>query len=147
MSERTCILVKPDGLGLRRVGTVIDRLERAGLHLAALKMTRLEVSDAERFYLEHKGKPFFEPLIRFMTSAPIVAMVWEGEAAVTTARSLLGATDSHKAAAGTLRGDFGTDNRYNLVHGSDSLTSAAREIPFFFKPEELYVYGEMDWKN
>jgi nucleoside-diphosphate kinase len=147
MSERTCLLVKPDGVGQRRVGAVIDRLERAGLRLAGLRMLKLSRGDAEAFYKEHHGKPFYEGLIRFMTAAPLVATAWEGPDAVATVRSLMGATNSAQAAPETLRREFGTDNRYNLVHGSDSPASAAREIAFFFKPEELFAYGENDWKS
>src|SRR5262249_35708352 len=105
-----------------------------------LKMIRLSSSQAEAFYAEHKGKPFYEPLVRFMTSAPIVATVWEGEGAIAIARAAMGATNSPEAAPGTLRREFGTNNRYNVVHGSDSPASAAREIGFFFKPEEIYTY-------
>jgi nucleoside-diphosphate kinase len=145
--QRTCILVKPDGVGKRRVGAVIDRLERAGLKLIGLKMVRLSPADAEEFYKEHQGRPFYPGLVVFMTSAPIVAAAWEGPEAVATARALMGATNSTQAAPGTLRREFGTDNRYNLVHGSDSAASAEREIAFFFKPEELYAYGDNDWNK
>src|SRR5690349_5408427 len=133
-AERTLTLVKPDGVTKRLSGTVLQRFEQAGLRLAALKMVRLAKTDAERFYAEHKGRPFYEPLMDFMTSAPIVAAVWEGEGAIQKARSLMGATNSPEAAAGTLRKQYGEDNRKNLVHGSDSTASAAREIQFFFKP-------------
>lgn len=144
-SERTLVLVKPDGVCKHVVGAVIDRFEKGGLRLAGLRMVKLSGADAERFYQEHKGKPFFDPLISFMTSAPIVAIVWQGDDAIKKARSLMGATDSQKADLGTLRRDFGTDNRKNLVHGSDSPASAAREIDFFFKPEQLFTYGEEDF--
>jgi nucleoside-diphosphate kinase len=109
-------------------------------------MLRLTRAQAEEFYGEHHGKPFYEPLVQFMTSAPIVATVWEGEGAVAKARSVMGATNSTEAAPGTLRREFGTNNRYNVVHGSDSPNSAKREISFFFKPDELYPYQENDWK-
>jgi len=145
--EQTLILVKPDGVGRHRIGAVLDRLERAGLRLLGLKMLRLSKSQAEDFYKEHHGKPFYPPLIQFMTSAPIVASVWEAPKAISQARSLMGTTDSLKADAGTLRRDYGTNNRYNLVHGSDSAPSAQREIGFFFKPEEMYSYGDNDWQN
>jgi nucleoside-diphosphate kinase len=145
--ERTCVLVKPDGVGKHLIGTVAQRFEKAGLRLAGLKMLRLDRTQAESFYKEHVGKPFYEPLIVFMTSAPIVAMIWEGVQAVKMARGLMGATDSAKAEPGTLRREFGTNNRYNLVHGSDSPASAEREIAFFFKPEELYTYGDQDWQT
>jgi nucleoside-diphosphate kinase len=145
--ERTCILVKPDGVGQKRVGKVVDRLEMAGLRLVGMKLMRLSQAQAAEFYKEHHGKPFYPPLVTFMTSAPIVATVWEGAGAVAAARALMGATNSPVAEPGTLRRAYGTDNRYNLVHGSDSTGSAQREINFFFKPEELLEYKENDWRN
>ena len=144
--ERTCVLIKPDGVCKKLVGTILARFEKAGLQLAGLKMARLSRAQAESFYREHKGKPFYAPLIDFMTSAPIVAVIWQGEGAVQKARSLMGATDSRQAQPGTLRREYGLDNRRNLVHGSDSAQSAAREAVFFFKPEELFDYEESDWQ-
>ena len=144
--ERTCVLVKPDGVCKNVVGAVLARFAQAGLRLCGLKMLKLSPSQAEKFYGEHKGKPFYEPLISFMTSAPIVATVWEAEGAIAKARSIMGATNSTEAAAGTIRREFGTNNRYNVVHGSDSPASAEREVPFFFKPDEIYTYQENDWK-
>jgi len=138
--ERTLTLVKPDGTYKRLSGTVLQRFEQAGLQLVALKMVRLSRADAERFYAEHKGRPFYEGLMEFMTAGPIVAAVWQAPDAIKKARSLMGATNSTEAAPGTLRKQFGQDNRKNLVHGSDSPTSAAREIAFFFKPEEVFEY-------
>lgn len=145
--ERTCVLVKPDGVCNRHIGKVIDRMESAGLKVVGLKLTRLTQERAESFYGEHKGKPFYGPLVSFMTAAPIVAIAWEGPSAVKTARQLMGATDSKKAEPGTLRREYGTDNRYNFVHGSDSPESATREIQFFFKPDELFAYGDKDWQT
>lgn len=147
MSERTCVLIKPDGVCKRHVGHVLARLESAGLRLVGLKMIQLSKEQAEAFYQEHQGKPFYDPLVRFMTSAPIVATVWEGDGIIDKTRTLIGATDSRQAQPGTLRRDYGFDNRRNLLHGSDSLKSAAREIPFFFKPEELFTYQEEDWQE
>ena len=121
-------------------------LRRSGLHLRALKMMKVSRAQAEEFYKEHKGKPFYEPLISFMTAAPIVATAWDGEGAIAKARAAMGATNSTEAAPGTIRREFGTNNRYNLVHGSDSPASAEREVTFFFKPEELYTYQDNDWK-
>ena len=144
--ERTCILVKPDGVCKNLVGTVFSPFSQAGLRMVGLKMTKLSSAQAAEFYKEHRGKPFYEPLVRFMTSAPIVASVWEGEGAIAKARAIMGATNSPEAAPGTLRREFGVDNRYNLVHGSDSPASAAREIRFFFKAEEVYSYDDNDWK-
>ena len=144
--ERTCVLVKPDGVCKNLVGVILARLAKAGLSLRGLKMLKLSSAQAEAFYQEHKGRPFYEPLIRFMTSAPIIASVWEGEGAVAQARRVMGATNSPDAAPDTLRREFGINNRYNVVHGSDSAVSAEREISFFFRPEELYVYTRNDWE-
>ena len=145
--ERTCVLVKPDGVCKNVVGPILARFSQAGLHLRGMKMLRLSRALAEKFYAEHQGKPFYEPLVTFMTSAPIVATVWEGDGAVAKARSLMGATNSTEAAPGTLRREFGTNNRYNVVHGSDSTVSAEREIPFYFKPDELFSYEGNDWNK
>jgi len=144
--ERTCVLVKPDGVCKNVVGTILARFAASGLHLRGLKMIKLDRVKAEGFYAEHKGKPFYEPLVAFMTSAPIVATVWEADGAIAKARSIMGATNSKEAAAGTVRREFGTDNRYNVVHGSDSPASATREVAYFFKPEELFSYQDNDWK-
>lgn len=144
--ERTCVLVKPDGVCKNIVGTVLTRLAQGGLQLRGLRMLRLSPAQAEEFYGEHKGKSFYAPLIGFMSSAPIVATVWEGQEAVSKARLVMGATNSSEASPGTLRRDFGTNNRYNVVHGSDSPASAQREIRFFFKPDEMFTYQENDWK-
>ncbi len=144
--EQTCILVKPDGVCKNVANAVLDRFAKAGLTLSGLKILKLSRSQAEAFYKEHQGKPFYEPLVQFMTSAPIVASVWSGEGAVAKARGVMGATNSTEAASGTIRREFGTNNRYNVVHGSDSPASAEREIPFFFKREELFQYSDMDWK-
>ena len=147
MMEKTCILVKPDAVCKNLVGAVLSRFAQAGLHLRALKMLKISSAQAEAFYQEHKGKPFYEPLIRFMTAAPIVATIWEGQEAIIKARSVMGATNSPEAAPGTLRREFGTNNRYNVVHGSDSQASAKRELEFFFKPEEVFMYDEDDWNK
>ncbi|SRR5258708_5743292 len=146
-AERTLTLVKPDGVCKRLTGTILERFETAGLWLIGLKMTRLSREQAERFYAEHSGKPFFGPLIDFMVSAPIVAAVWEGDNAIDKARGLMGATNSPEAAPGTLRRQYGVDNRRNLVHGSDSSKSAEREIAFFFQPEEIFHYQPDDWQT
>jgi len=144
--EKTCILVKPDAVCRNLTGQVLTRLAAAGLSLRAAKMLKLSPVQAEQFYGEHKGKPFYEPLIQFMTAAPIVATVWESEGAIAKARAVMGATNSLEAAPGTLRRDFGTNNRYNVVHGSDSPVAAEREIRFFFTPEEILTYQDNDWK-
>ncbi len=143
--ERTCILAKPDSICKHNVGSIVNRFESSGFRLLGLRMFRQTRAQAEGFYAEHKGKPFFDGLVTFMTSAPIVAMAWEGENAVLKARELLGATDSKQAAPGTLRQQYGTDKSYNAVHGSDSVKSADREIAYYFKPDELFNYKQEDY--
>jgi nucleoside-diphosphate kinase len=131
-AERTLILVKPDGVRRGLVGEVVARLERKGLSLVALELRTLEREVAERHYAEHTDKPFFGELVEFITSGPLVALVAEGPRAVEAARGLIGATDPVKAAPGSIRGDFALEIGENLVHGSDSPESAAREVGIFF---------------
>lgn len=138
--ERTYVMVKPDGVQRNLVGEVIGRLERKGLKLVGLKMIRVTRETAEAHYAAHRERPFFPGLIRFITSGPVVAMVWEGERAVAAVRAVMGATDPVAAAPGSLRGDFALSVGMNLVHGSDSPESAEREIALFFRPEELMDY-------
>ena len=138
--DRTFVMVKPDGVQRNLVGKVIARFEARGLKIAALKMLRISRELAERHYGEHKGKPFFEPLVNYITSSPVVAMVLEGKEAVQTVRNMLGATNPLTAAPGTIRADYGLDIGRNVVHGSDSADSAQREIDLFFRPEEICVY-------
>jgi len=138
--ERTFIMVKPDGVQRGLVGEIIGRFEKRGLRIAALKMMLVERDLAERHYGEHRGKPFFEPLVEYITSGPVVAMVVEGREAVRAAREMMGATDPLAAAPGTIRGTFGLDIGRNVVHGSDSRESAEREIALFFKEEEIVPY-------
>ncbi|WP_020500733.1 MULTISPECIES: nucleoside-diphosphate kinase [Sciscionella] len=133
MSERTLVLVKPDGVERGLVGEVISRIERKGLRLAALELRDVERSVAEEHYAEHKDKPFFGDLLEFITSGPVVAIVVEGTRAIPAFRQIAGGTDPvEKAAPGSLRGDYGLETQYNLVHGSDSPESAAREIKLWF---------------
>ena len=132
MTERTLILVKPDAVRRGLVGEVLGRLERKGLTLVAMDLRSIDHETAGRHYAEHLGKAFYPPLIEFITSGPSVALVAEGERAIEAVRALAGATDGIKAAAGTLRGDFSSSNRENLVHASDSPASAEREIELFF---------------
>ena len=135
-SEKTLILVKPDGVRRSLVGEVISRIERKGYTVTSLRMLQADRALLERHYEEHKGKPFFEPLVEFMMSGPIVAMVAEGNRVIEGFRSLAGVTDPTVAAPGTIRGDLardqGTEVVQNIVHGSDSPESAAREIEIFF---------------
>ncbi len=132
MIERTLVLVKPDGVRRGLVGEVISRCERKGLSLIALELRTLDAGIARTHYAEHEGKPFFESLVEFITSGPLVAAVVEGERAVEAFRQLAGATDPVNASTGSIRGDFGLEVQQNLVHGSDSPVSAAREIALFF---------------
>ena len=140
MKERTFLMVKPDGVQRALVGEVIGRLERKGLKPAAMKMMQISPQLAERHYGEHKGKPFYDSLVSFITSAPVVAMIWEGDNAVSLARKLIGETDPAKASPGTIRGDLAIFTGNNIVHGSDSVESALREIKLFFKDEEICSY-------
>ena len=131
-AERTLILVKPDGVRRRLIGEVIARIERKGLEITALELRTLDSGTAKQHYGEHEGKPFFDELVSFITGGPLVAMVVEGEQAVTTMRTLMGVTDPVKALPGTIRGDYALEIGQNLVHGSDSPESAEREIALFF---------------
>jgi nucleoside-diphosphate kinase len=130
--DRTLILVKPDAFLRGLTGEVIARFERKGLVMAALKHMTVDRDLAERHYGEHRGKPFFDSLVDFITSGPLVAMVLEGQEVVTAARQVIGATNPLEATPGSIRGDYGLDVQTNLVHGSDSPESAAREIGLFF---------------
>ncbi|HVW43833.1 MAG TPA: nucleoside-diphosphate kinase [Amycolatopsis sp.] len=133
MSERTLVLVKPDGVKRGLVGEVISRIERKGLTLAALELRTVARSVAEEHYAEHKDKPFFGDLLEFITSGPVVALAVEGPRAITAFRQLAGGTDPvEKATPGTLRGDYALETQYNLVHGSDSAESAERELKLWF---------------
>ena len=129
---RTLILVKPDAFARNLTGEIVARFERKGLRIAALKLLRMDRPLAERHYAEHEGKPFFGELVEFITSGPLVAMVLEGHEAVAAARQVIGATDPLEAAPGSIRGDFALEVGQNMVHGSDSAESAAREVALFF---------------
>lgn len=135
--ERTLSIVKPDAVGKNVVGKILNRFEEAGLSIVALKMLRLSAEQAEGFYAEHKGRPFFPALVEFMTSGPVVVQVLEGDNAVARNRELMGATNPADAAPGTIRADFAKSIDANAVHGSDSTTSAAREIAYFFAASEV----------
>ena len=133
MTDRTLLLIKPDGVDRRLVGEIIGRIERKGLTVAALEMRVVSGELARQHYAEHDGKPFFADLLEFITSGPLVAAIVEGPRAVAAVRQLAGATDPvEKAAPGTIRGDFGLETQFNLVHGSDSPESAEREIGLWF---------------
>ncbi|WP_269617996.1 nucleoside-diphosphate kinase [Zhongshania sp. BJYM1] len=135
--QRTLSIAKPDAVSKNVIGEIYSRFEKAGLRIVAAKMLRLSREQAEGFYAEHKGRPFFPALIDFMTSGPVTVQVLEGEGAVLQNRELMGATNPKDAAAGTIRADFAESIDANAVHGSDSEASAAREIAFFFSTSEL----------
>ena len=132
MSERTLVLIKPDGVARGLVGEVLSRIERKGFRLVALELRTLEREVAEEHYGEHRDKPFFADLVDFITGGPLVAAVVEGPAAILSWRAMMGATNPANAAPGTIRGDLATETQYNVTHGSDSEASAAREIALFF---------------
>lgn len=139
--ERTLVLLKPDSIQRGLAGEVISRLERRGLKFVAMKLMEVSEDLAHRHYGEHVGKPFFDGLVKFITSSPIVAMVVEGENAVEVVRKAIGATNPTQAEPGTIRGDLALTIGMNLVHGSDSPESARREIDIFFQPQEIVEYS------
>ena len=138
--ERSLVLIKPDAMQRRLAGTIISCLEGQGLKLVALRMLHLDRALATRHYAIHTGKPFFEDLINYITSTPIIAAVFEGEGVVEVIRKIMGATDPAQAEAGTIRGDFGLDIQRNAVHGSDSIETAEKEIKLFFSGDEIFDY-------
>ncbi len=138
--ESSLVLIKPDAIQRGLAGTIIERIERRGLRLVAMKMLHLDKALAEQHYAIHAGKPFFEGLVNYITSSPIIAVVFEGKRAVEIIRQTMGATDPAKAEAGSIRGDFGLDIGRNLVHGSDSVENAEKEINLFFSRDEIFGY-------
>jgi nucleoside-diphosphate kinase len=135
--ERTFVMVKPDGVERRLVGEIVRRFEQKGLRLVGMKLLLPGRELAENHYAVHRERPFFQDLVNFITSGPVVAMVWEGPNAVRLSRALIGATNPLDAAPGTIRGDFATEITTNLVHGSDSVETAEKEIALWFRPDEL----------
>jgi nucleoside-diphosphate kinase len=135
--ERTLSIIKPDAVAKNAVGQILSRFEGAGLQVVALKMQQLSQEQAEGFYAEHSERPFFKDLVAFMTSGPVSVQVLEGEGAILKNRDLMGATNPKEADAGTIRADFATSIDANAVHGSDSETSAAREVAYFFADNEI----------
>jgi nucleoside-diphosphate kinase len=140
--ERTFLMVKPDGVQRNLVGEVIKRLENKGFTLVGLKLMSVSRELAEQHYDVHRERPFFAGLVDFIISSPVVAMVWEGEGVVTSARKIIGATDPLAAEPGTIRGDFGVSIGRNLIHGSDAIETAQREIALWFKEDDL-----VSWEN
>lgn len=153
--ETTLIILKPDAVQRGLMGKIITRFEEKGLQIVGMQMTKIAPATAETHYGEHKGKPFYEGLVRFMTSSPVVLLAVRGVGAVAISRAMMGATFGSKADAGTIRGDFGVSNSFNLIHGSDSVESAEREIKLFFgeggivdyqRPLDAWVYDSSSGK-
>ncbi len=144
LAERTFVLLKPDAVQRGLAGEVLSRFERRGLKILALKLLRVSRSLAGTYYAEHKGKAFFDPLISYIVSGPVVAMVLEGDNAVAIVRKMMGKTNAAEAEPGTIRGDLALTIGRNIIHGSDSPDSAKREISLFFKPDELHDYKRID---
>jgi nucleoside-diphosphate kinase len=135
--ERTLSIIKPDAVGEQLIGTILARFEQAGLTPVAIKMVQLSKEQAEGFYIEHQGKAFFESLVEFMTSGPVIVLVLQAENAISHYRQVIGVTDPTQAEDGTIRADFAKSTQHNAVHGSDSPVSAAREIAYFFADDEI----------
>jgi nucleoside-diphosphate kinase len=135
--ERTLSIIKPDAVAKHVIGAIVSRFEQAGLHVIGARMTRLSRAEAEGFYAEHEGKPFYESLVEYMTSGPVVVQVLEGENAIALNRELMGATNPKEAAPGTIRADYADSIEANAVHGSDSPASAKREVAYFFTDEQI----------
>jgi len=142
--ERTFAMVKPDGVQRGLVGEVVSRFEKRGIKLCALKMIKIPKELAERHYAEHKGKSFYDSLVSFITSGPVVCMVLEGDNAVSVVRTMMGKTNPQDAPIGTIRGDLAMHTSKNIVHGSDSSESAKREIDLFFSDYEIQKYDRID---
>jgi len=142
--ERTFVMVKPDGVQRGLVGEVVSRIEKRGIKVCAMKMMKIPKELAERHYGEHKGKSFYDGLVAFITSGPVVCMVLEGDNAVTVVRAMMGKTNPQDAAPGTIRGDLAMHMSKNVVHGSDSPESAKREIELFFNDYEIQKYDRID---
>jgi nucleoside-diphosphate kinase len=140
--EQTLILIKPDGVQRALIGTIIERFERRGLQLAGMKLIQMSRQLAEEHYAVHRERPFYESLVTYITSGPVVAMVWAGKDAVAAARATMGVTNPVAAAPGTIRGDLAMEIGRNLVHGSDSPENAEKEVRLFFKADEL-----VDWSR
>jgi nucleoside-diphosphate kinase len=138
--DRSLVLIKPDAIQRALAGQIISRLESKGLKIVAAKMLHVDKNLAERHYAIHKGKPFFDDLVSFIVSSPLIAIVFQGENALQIIRQMMGDTDPARAPSGTIRGDFGIDIGHNLVHGSDSPENACKEIDLFFSAEEIFDY-------
>ena len=141
--EKTFLMVKPDAVQRQLIGEIVSRFEKKGFQLVGAKLMQMSSELAEKHYAEHIGKPFFEDLTNFITSGPVFAMVWQGDNVVNTARKMMGKTNPSESDPGTIRGDFGVVTNRNIIHGSDSLESAEREINLFFDESELVDYTKL----
>jgi len=144
MAERTLVIIKPDCIQRHLAGEIIRRFENKGFKLVAAKFIQISIELARQLYAVHQGKPFFEGLVKYISSASVFLMVWEAEGVIAMTRRMMGATFGYDAEPGTIRGDFGCSKGYNLVHGSDSAESAEREIKLFFRPDEIIYYELTD---
>jgi nucleoside-diphosphate kinase len=138
--ERTLIILKPDAIQRGLVGKILTRFEEKGLQIVGMKMTMITEDLAAQHYAPHKGKPFYEGLVRFMTSSPVLVLALQGKGAIEVSRKMMGATFGFKAEPGTIRGDYGVSSSFNLIHGSDSPEAAKAELALWFKPDELTTY-------
>jgi len=145
--QKTLVILKPDCVARRLAGKIIQRFEEKGLQIVAMKLMRISPALARKMYAAHKGKPFYRPLVRFMTGGPAIPMVVKGKDAIAVVRAMLGPTFGPDAPPGTVRGDFGMSKRYNLVHASDGAATAKREIALFFKPSELIRRNPPDFDD
>ncbi|MFH1423246.1 MAG: nucleoside-diphosphate kinase [Planctomycetota bacterium] len=144
--ERTLIILKPDAIQRRLAGEIISRIEKKGLKIVGMKLMHVDKTLAEKHYEVHKGKPFYNSLVDFIISGPVIVMIIEGSKAIAVMRKIMGKTFGFEAEAGTIRGDFGVSTQFNLIHGSDSEESAKREVSLFFKEQELLSYSMPDDK-
>lgn len=147
MPERTLIIIKPDGIQRHLAGEIITRFEKKGFKLVAAEFMKISEDLARRLYAVHKDKPFFEGVVKYLSSAPSLVMVWQADGVIDMTRKMMGATFGYEAQPGTIRGDFSCSKGYNLIHGSDSLQSAEEEIKLFFTPEEItdYEFADTAW--
>ena len=147
MAERTLIIIKPDCIQRHLAGEIIGRFETKGFKLIAAKFMQIPETLAQKLYAVHHGKPFFEGLVKYLSSAPVLVMVWEAEGVIDMTRKMMGSTFGYDAEPGTIRGDFSCSKGYNLIHGSDGPESAEQEIKLFFKPDEIidYELADADW--
>ena len=147
MTQRTLIIVKPDGIQRHMAGEIISRFEKKGFKLVASKFMQIPRELAAKHYQVHQGKPFFDGVVKYLSSAPSLLMVWEAEGIIAMSRKMMGATFGYEAEPGTIRGDFSCSRGYNLIHGSDSTESAENEIKLYFKQDEIadYSFADSDW--